>query len=80
MPVVEARAMGCRVVTTDIPELHEAGGADATYVEPTPEGIATGLEDALSRPAPLPHRLEHDWNDAATAMVKVLRDAAAISK
>lgn len=74
MPVVEARAMGCRVVTTDLPELHEAGGPDATYVEPTPEGIAAGLEDAISGPAPSPCTLKHDWHDAALVMATVFRE------
>lgn len=75
MPVFEARAMGCRVVTTDSPELREAGGTDATYVEPTPAGIAAGLEAALSRPAPLVQKLEHDWSDAAEVMATVFRSA-----
>lgn len=75
MPVYEARSMGCRVVTTDSPELREAGGTDATYVDPTPEGIAIGLESALSRAPPRMHRLEHDWGDAAEAMATVFRRA-----
>lgn len=78
MPVYEARAMGCRVVTTESPELREAGGADATYVEPTPEGIAFGLDSALSRPTPQVLRLEHDWNDAAEAMATVFRSALTV--
>ncbi|TAN06156.1 MAG: glycosyltransferase family 1 protein [Rhodanobacteraceae bacterium] len=73
MPVVEARAMGCRVITTDIPELREAGGDDTTYVEPTPEGIAAGLMDALSRPAPPVRILKHNWDDAADVMATMFR-------
>jgi len=75
MPVYEARAMGCRVITTESPELREAGGDDATYVVPTPEGIASGLESALSRPPPRPSTLKHDWSDAAEVMAKVFQSA-----
>lgn len=47
MPVIEARACGTTVVTSNIPELREAGGADAIYVEPTEEGIAEGILTAV---------------------------------
>lgn len=78
MPVFEARAIGCRVVATDSPELREAGGEDATYVQPTPEGIAAGLEMALSLPRPNPSSsLGHDWVDAARIMADLLQSAAA---
>ncbi|RJQ70885.1 MAG: glycosyltransferase family 1 protein [Desulfobacteraceae bacterium] len=48
MPVSEARACGARIVTTDIPELREAGGADAYYIRPTLNGIKEGIIEALS--------------------------------
>ena len=77
MPVFEARAIGCRVVATDSPELREAGGEDATYVQPTPESIAAGLEIALSRARPSPSSsLGHDWGDAAKVMAGLLQSAA----
>jgi glycosyltransferase involved in cell wall biosynthesis len=76
MPVAEARTLGCRVITTDSPELREAGGATSTYVAPTPEGIAAGLELALTQPAPAPVKLDHDWNDAAKVMASAFRSAA----
>lgn len=76
MPVIEARTLGCRVITTDSPELHEAGGATTTYVAPTPEGIAAGLEVALAQPAPAPAKLDHDWDDAARVMASAFRSAA----
>jgi glycosyltransferase involved in cell wall biosynthesis len=47
MPVLEARACGARVVTSDTPELHEAGGNDAIYVTPTEDGIRTGILAAI---------------------------------
>jgi len=78
MPVFEARAIGCRVVATDSPELREAGGEDATYVKPTPEGIAAGLEIALSQCKPNPSsNLGHDWIDAARVMADLFQRAAA---
>ncbi|NQT72399.1 MAG: glycosyltransferase family 4 protein [Chloroflexi bacterium] len=48
IPVLEARACGTKVVTSDIPELREAGGSDTIYVQPTADGIREGLLTALS--------------------------------
>lgn len=76
MPVIESRALGCRVITTDSPELREAGGTTSTYVVPTPEGIATGLELALAQPAPAPVELDHGWDDAARVMASAFRSVA----
>lgn len=73
MPVIEARARGCRVVTTDSPELREAGGESAIYTDTSPEGIATGILEALSRPRPLPRSLEYRWEDAAEVMASIFR-------
>lgn len=50
MPVAEARACGATVVTSDTPELREAGGEDVIYVAPTTEGIQDGILKALSQP------------------------------
>ena len=47
MPVLEARACGTVAVTSDIPELREAGGTDAIYIEPTEQGIRNGILTAL---------------------------------
>ncbi|HEY8586609.1 MAG TPA: glycosyltransferase family 1 protein [Rhodanobacter sp.] len=73
MPVIEARTLGCRVIATDSPELREAGGAGTTYVIPTPEGIAAGLERSLAQPKPAPLKLDHDWDDAAKVMARAFR-------
>jgi glycosyltransferase involved in cell wall biosynthesis len=43
MPVLEAKCCGARVVTSDIPEIREAGGDGPIYIEPTVEGIKQGL-------------------------------------
>lgn len=47
MPVLEARACQTKIVTTDAPELREAGGDRAIYVRPDPEGIERGILAAL---------------------------------
>lgn len=44
MPVLEAKCCGARVVTSDIPEIREAGGDGPIYIEPTIEGIKHGLK------------------------------------
>lgn len=76
IPLGEAQMYGCRAVATNSPELREAGGPDALYIEPTTEAIAWGIEMALSMPAPSARRPDHDWNDAAMVMATVLRQAA----
>jgi len=48
MPVLEARACGARIVTSDSPELREAGGSDPIYVIPNESGIASGILAAIS--------------------------------
>jgi glycosyltransferase involved in cell wall biosynthesis len=48
IPVIEALAFGTPVVTTDIPELREAGGDHCIYVEPSANGIKNGIIRALS--------------------------------
>jgi glycosyltransferase involved in cell wall biosynthesis len=52
MPVAEARACGTKVVTSDTPELREAGGEEVFYVEPTAEGILQGILDGQSQRKP----------------------------
>lgn len=59
MPVLEARACGARVVTSNLPELKEAGGQDSIYVEPTERGIELGIKTALDATAPE----KVDWRD-----------------
>jgi glycosyltransferase involved in cell wall biosynthesis len=48
MPVLEARACGARVVTSDSPELREAGGNDAFYISANEEGVISGILTAMS--------------------------------
>jgi glycosyltransferase involved in cell wall biosynthesis len=71
MPVLEARACGTRVVASDIPEIHEAGGEDTIYVTPTQEGIRNGILAALKVPSKIPGDLRHpSWEDGARTLVK----------
>ncbi|WFR79434.1 glycosyltransferase family 1 protein [Janthinobacterium rivuli] len=47
IPVLEARASNTIVVTTDIPELREAGGKNSIYIQPTEIGIKNGILASL---------------------------------
>ena len=77
IPVVEARACGTRVVVTDMPELREAGGNDAVYIEPSEEGIRRGLMEALARPIPSAPPMDlPDWQDGARTLARFLAGSA----
>lgn len=75
MPVIEARTYGCRVVTTDSPELREAGGEDAIYTDTTAAGIAAGIQEAINRPRAERKLVEYSWKQAAEVMAGVFRRA-----
>ena len=75
MPAAEARACGARVVVSNIPELHEAAGPDAIYVEPNAGAIAEGIRLALQSPTPT-NRPAQTWHDSAVILAAVLRAAA----
>lgn len=44
MPVLEARACGAKIITTDLPELREAGGDYAIYIKPNVTEMLNGFE------------------------------------
>jgi len=71
MPVLEARACGARVVTTDIPELREAGDEYVIYVQPTLGGIKAGILRAIDLPQP-PPAVGRTWNEAARVLARAL--------
>ncbi len=74
LPVLEARACGVQVVTTDIPELREAGGSDAIYVDPTLEGIQHGILTAITRRShPVSRSALPTWGEGAREVAKILR-------
>jgi len=75
MPVLEARACGTRIVTTDIPELREAGGEDAVYISPSIEGIREGILKALESEKPkVLNRQDHTWAKSAKTFAAILTD------
>lgn len=51
MPVLEAKCCNARVVTSDSPEIREAGGVGPVYIQPTVEGIKQGLRLAAMTPS-----------------------------
>jgi glycosyltransferase involved in cell wall biosynthesis len=73
IPVLEAQACGTRVVTSDIPELREAGGGDAMYIQPTEEGIRTGILAALKQQKSPPASYAHPtWREGAETLALAL--------
>ncbi|WP_034338719.1 glycosyltransferase family 4 protein [Deinococcus misasensis] len=76
MPVLEARHCGTRVVTTDIPELREAGGEHAVYIEPTVLGLQNGILQALQMPRPAPVSQVVRWETGAQQLAMLLTQCA----
>jgi glycosyltransferase involved in cell wall biosynthesis len=72
MPVLEARTCGARVVTTDLPELREAGDEYTIYVQPTTEGIKAGILEAIGSPKPSPG-VGRTWREGASILADALR-------
>jgi glycosyltransferase involved in cell wall biosynthesis len=74
LPVLEARACGTTVVATDTPELREAGGEGAIYIDPTEEGIRVGILEAISRPhtKAAPRETSWNWEDSAQPLAELL--------
>jgi glycosyltransferase involved in cell wall biosynthesis len=72
MPVLEARACGACVVTTDIPELREAGDEYVIYVQPTVDGVKAGILEAIDSAKP-PATAGRTWKEAAVILARALR-------
>ncbi|MFZ1122361.1 MAG: glycosyltransferase family 1 protein [Candidatus Binataceae bacterium] len=73
MPVLEARACGAAVITSDLPELREAGGEAGIYIEPTEEGIRNGILTASKRrPAQGLNWRDWSWSESAAILAQVL--------
>jgi glycosyltransferase involved in cell wall biosynthesis len=73
MPVLEARACGAAVITSDLPELREAGGEAGIYIEPTEEGIRNGILTAPKRrPAQGRDWQDWSWSKSAAILAQVL--------
>ena len=75
MPVLEARSMGTPVITTDVPELREAAGADGGLVGADPKSIAAALLKVResTRRAPDVSPDTHGWAGSAQTLVEALR-------
>jgi glycosyltransferase involved in cell wall biosynthesis len=73
MPVLEARSCGARVVTSDLPELREAGDEYVTYVKPTLEGVKAGILEVIGLPKP-PASAGRTWKEAAVILAHALSD------
>ncbi len=78
MPALEARACGTRVVASDTPELRDAAGPNAIFVEPTPQGVGAGIELALATPRVVETGLteQHAWSRMAAEFVGVIVSSA----
>ena len=74
IPLLEARACGAATVATDSPELREAGGDTTLYVQPTSEGLRTGLRRVVFRPrvVPLSPDLLPSWRRSAAVLARCL--------
>ena len=71
MPVLEARTSGARVVTTDIPELREAGDEHVIYVQPSVYGVKAGIIKAVGSPKP-PPMVHRTWKEEAQVLLRAL--------
>jgi glycosyltransferase involved in cell wall biosynthesis len=68
MPLLDARALGLRLVVSDIAPLPEHGGAHAVVVDgQSIEAITAGLRAVLDAPAPEPELLP-SWRDSALTL------------
>ena len=73
MPVLEARACGAAVITSDLPELREAGGEAGIYIEPTEEGIRNGiLTLSKKKPGKALDWRDWSWSKSAAILAQVL--------
>jgi len=73
IPVAEALACGCPIVTSRGSAMEEVAGADATYVDPTDvESIRDGARRAF---APAPRRIA-SWHDVAARTRAVYEELA----
>ena len=62
---------GARVVTTDIPELREAGDEYVIYVQPTLDGVKAGIMRAIGLPKP-PPAVGRTWKESARILARAL--------
>ncbi len=82
MPVLEARFSGTPVITTDLPEIREAGGEDCTYIQPTSQGLRSALLEMSHITKTInTDTIQHPtWKESSKILVQVLLDALTITK
>ncbi len=72
MPLLDARALGVRLVVSDVAPLPEHAGAGAVVVNGlSVEAIAAGLRTALDQPPPAPEQMG-SWHDSAQLLGSAL--------
>ncbi len=79
MPVLEARACGTKVITTDSPELREAGGRDAIYIFPIEHEIEKALLHHLSigeKPQMFDRENTPTWTQGASTLINAFGNCA----
>ena len=73
IPVAEALACGCPVVTTAESPMAELAGDDAVYVDPTD---SASIRDGIARAAAAPPRRGATWADVARLTTEVYAEVA----
>ena len=73
LPVAEALACGCPIVTSKGSSMEEIAGADATYVDPLDVG---SIRDGISRAFRPPPRRFASWPDVAAATRAIYEEVA----
>jgi glycosyltransferase involved in cell wall biosynthesis len=73
LPVAEALACGCPVVTSAGSAMAEVAGDDAVYVDPTD---VASIRDGIGRAFPPPPRRVHGWAEVARATRGVYEEIA----
>jgi glycosyltransferase involved in cell wall biosynthesis len=73
IPVAEALACGCAIVTSAGSPMEELAGADATYVDPLD---VDSIREGIARAAPAPARRGPDWDEVAARTRAIYEELA----
>lgn len=69
MPAAEASACGTKVIATDIPELREAAGPNAIYINPCKKSLKDAIQNL--NPGKQQPFIASNWEDSARTYIKV---------
>lgn len=72
IPVLEALACGTRVVATDVPEIREAGGSEAVYIEPTEQGLREGILTTIASRRKVTPPSYDTWDKGARELARAI--------